>query len=65
MYQNTHHHMWWVKAKHQFSQDRQPEVQSSLVREDSQRIMGQTDNDCRFQILNHTSNVRLLEDKIL
>ena len=36
-----------------------------LVREDSQRIMGQTDNDCRFQILNHTSNVRLLEDKIL
>ena len=38
MYQNTHHLMWWVKAKHQFrirdaSQDRQPEIQSSLVRE--------------------------------
>ena len=30
IYQNTHHHMWWVKAKHQLrirdaSQDRQPE----------------------------------------
>ena len=38
MYQNTHHHRWWVKAKHQLrirdaSQDRQPEIQSSLVRE--------------------------------
>ena len=55
MYQNTHHHMWWVKAKHQFrirdvSQDRHPEIQSSLVREGFQRIMGQTNNDCRFQI---------------
>ena len=56
MYQNTHHHMWWVKAKRQLrirdaSQDRQPEIQSSLVREDFQRIMGQTNNDCRFRIL--------------
>ena len=38
MCQNTQHHMWWVKAEHQFrireaSQDRQPEIQSSLVRE--------------------------------
>ena len=44
------------KAKHQLrirdaSQDRQPEIQSSFVREDVQRIMGQTNNDCRFQIL--------------
>ena len=32
--QNTHHHMWWVKAKHQFKiRDRQPEIQSSLVKE--------------------------------
>ena len=52
---NTHHLMWWVKAKHQFrirdaSQDRQPEIQSSLVREILQRIMEQTNNDCRSQI---------------
>ena len=74
MYQNTHHHMWWVKAKHQLrirdaSQDRQPEIQSSPVREDFQRIMEQTNNDCRFQILiwqiHHDSNIRLLEDKSL
>ena len=61
MYQNTHHHMWWVKAKHQLrirdaTQDRQPEKHSSLVREDLQRTKEQTNNDC--------SNVRLLEDKI-
>ena len=49
MYQNTHHHMWWVKAKTP-SQGRQPEIQSSLVREILQRIMGQTNNDCRFWI---------------
>ena len=47
LYQNTHHHMWWVKAKHQLwirdaSQDRQPEIHSSLVREDFQIIMEQT-----------------------
>ena len=63
MYQNTHHHMWWVKAKHQLrirdaSQDRQPEIQSSLVREDKQRIMEQTNNDCRFQILILTNSPR-------
>ena len=44
-----------MKAKHQFSirdvsQDRQPEIQSSLVREIFQRIMKKTNNDCRFQI---------------
>ena len=44
-----------MKAKHQLrirdaSQDRQPEIESSLVREDFQRSMGQT-NGCRFQIL--------------
>ena len=55
MYQNTHHHVWWVKAKHQLrirdaSQDRQPEILSSLVREILQRIVGQTNNDCRFLI---------------
>ena len=38
MYQNTPHHMRCVKAKHQFrvrvaSQDRQPKIQSSPVRE--------------------------------
>ena len=63
MYQNTHHHMWLVKAKHQLgirdaSQDRQPEIQSSLVREDFHRIMGQTNNDCRFRILMLTNSPR-------
>ena len=63
MYQNTHHHMWWVKAKHQFrirdaSQDRQPEIQSSLVREDFQRIMVQTSKDCRSQIFISTNSPR-------
>ena len=62
-----------MRTKHQFrirdaSLDRQPKIQSSLVREILQRIMVQTNNDCRFQILIftncHTSNVCLLEDKI-
>ena len=49
-----------MKAKHQFrirdaSQDRQPEIQSSLVREDFQRIMEQTNNDCIFQIFISTN----------
>ena len=73
MYQNTHHHMWWVKAKHQFrirdaSQDRQPEVQSSLVREIFfKRSMGPTttaDFRSLFWQIHHASNIRLLEDEI-
>ena len=32
-----------------FRRDRQPEIQSSLVREDFQRIMRQTNSDCRSQ----------------
>ena len=73
MYQNTHHHMWWVKAKHQFkirdaSQDRQPEVQSSLVREIFKRIIGRptttADLGSSFWQNSHASNIRLLEDKI-
>ena len=48
-------HVMSVKAKQKFrirdaSQDRQPEIQSSLVRETFQRIMEPTNNDCRFQI---------------
>ena len=46
-----------MNAKHQTqpwirdpSQDRQPEIHSSVKREDSQRIMGKTNNDCRFWI---------------
>ena len=48
-----------MKAKHQTqlwirdaSLDRQPEIQiqSSSVEETLQRIMGQTNNDCRFRI---------------
>ena len=61
-----------MRIKHQFrirdaSPDRQPKIQSSLVREILQRIMGQTNNDCRlrssFRQSPHTSNVCLLEDK--
>ena len=40
-------------------QDRQPKIQSSFVREILQRIMGQTNNDCRFQILILTNSSRL------
>ena len=63
MYQNTHHHMWWVKAKHQLSirdasQDRQPAIHSSPVREDFQIIMVQTNNDWRFRILFLTNSLR-------
>ena len=44
-----------MRIKHQFkirdaSLDRQPKIQSSLVRETLQRILEQTNNDCRFQI---------------
>ena len=48
--------MWWVKAKHKIRirdarQDRQPEIHSTFVREDLQRIMGQTNKDCRLSDL--------------
>ena len=51
-----------MRIKHQFkirdaSLDRQPEIQSSLVREDFKRIMGQTNNDCRFQIFISTNSL--------
>ena len=63
IYQNTHHHMWWVKARHQLrirdaSQDRHPEIHSSPVSEDFQRVMEQTNNVCRFQILFLTNSPR-------
>ena len=35
----------------------QQEIQSSLVREIFQIIMGQTNNDCRFQIFNSTNSL--------
>ena len=43
-----------MKAKHQLrvrdaSQDRQPEIQSSLVRKDFQRSLGQTNNDLIYE----------------
>ena len=72
MYPNTHHHMWWVKAKHQFrirdaSQDRQLEIQSSLVREDLElwnRPTTTADFRSSSWQIHHASNIRLLEDKI-
>ena len=52
-------------------QDRQTEIQSSLVREDSQRIMADLADQQRLQIsdlhldkFHHASNVCLLKDKI-
>ena len=68
-------HPQWkrVKGEHRIkirdaSLDRQPKVQSSSVEETLQRIMVQTNNDCRFQIFistnSYTSHVCLLEDKI-
>ena len=59
--EHTHHHMWWVKANNHFrirdaNQDRQQKIQSSPEREDFQRIMGQTNNDCRFQIFISTNS---------
>ena len=49
-------------------QSLQPEIQSSPVREILQRILEQTNNDCRSHIfistILHSSNIRLLEDKI-
>ena len=72
MYQNTHHHMWWVKAKHQFrirdaSQDRQPEIQSSPVRGDFFIELWSrppTTAGSSFRQIHHVSSVRLFEDKI-
>ena len=40
------------------SLDRQPKIQSSSVEETIQRIMEQTNNDCRFQIFILTSSLR-------
>ena len=58
----THQRWKRVRNKHQFrirdaTQDRQPEIQSSLVRDDFQRIMEQTNNDCRFRILILTNSL--------
>ena len=39
-------------------QDRQPKIQSSSVEETLQRIMEQTNNDCRFRISTLTSSLR-------
>ena len=52
-----------MRIKHQFkirevTQDRQPKIQSSSVEETLQRIMGQTNNDCRFRTFTLTSSPR-------
>ena len=59
--QFTHHRRRRMRIKDQFkirgaSLDRQPKIQSSLVREDFQRIVAQTSNDCRFQIFISTNS---------
>ena len=57
-------HQQWkrVRKKHQLkirdaSLERQPKVLSPSVEETLQRIMGQTDNDCRFQIFISTNSL--------
>ena len=42
------------------SPDRQPKIQSSSVEETLQRIMGQTNNDCRFRIFILTNSLHQL-----
>ena len=57
-------HSQWRKVKGQnkikiwdASQDRQPKIQSSSVEKTLQRILGQTNNDCRFLISTLTSSL--------
>ena len=57
-----------MNAKHQFrirdaSQDRQPEIHSTLRREDFQIILGQTHKDCRSR--NFTLTNSLLQPRLL
>ena len=52
-----------VRGKHKIkirdaSLDSQPKIQSSLVREILQRIMGQINDDCRSQIFISTNSPR-------
>ena len=59
--QFTHHQGGRMRIKHQIkirdaNLDRQPEIQSSPVREIFQRIIEQTNNDCRFQIFISTNS---------
>ena len=63
-YQNRFNHQRRssMRIKHQFrirdaSPDRQPKIQSLFVREILQRIMEQTNNDCRFRIFTLTSSL--------
>ena len=45
----------WIRDA---SQDRQPEIHATLLREDFQRIVGQTNKDCRFRIIISTNFLR-------
>ena len=55
----------WIRDA---SQDRQPEIHSTLRRQCSQKIMEETNKDCRFRNFTLTNslpnNIYLLEDKI-
>ena len=70
IYQNqfTPHRRRRMRIKHQFrirdaSPDRQPKIQSSLVREILQRIIRQTNNDCRSRIF--ISTISLHQARLL
>ena len=67
-YQNrfTHQKRRRMRIKHQFKitdarLNRQPKNLSSLAREIHQRIMEQTNNDCRFQIFILTNSPRMIQ----
>ena len=44
----------WIRDT---SQDRQPEIHSTIRREDFQRIMGPTNKDCRFRNFTLTNSL--------
>ena len=65
--EHTYPHVTIVNVKHQTqlwirdaSPDRQPEIHWTLVREAFQRIMGQTNKDCRFRIFILTNSLHQL-----
>ena len=72
MYQNTHHHMWWVKARPAQDQRCQsgPSARNSFVPSEGRFSKNYGADQQRLQISDphfdkfHVSNVRLLEDEV-
>ena len=74
MYQNTHHHMWWVKGQTPVQDQRcqsGPSARNSVIPSegDSSKNYGADQqrlqiSDLHYDKFPHASNIRLLEDKI-